>query len=125
MHSYDMFMISCVNFRFVLGSTFGALGGQKVIKMSSKVDAKIGIEKGRLRGGPIAKEILQLQGKRGVRGQVDLPRGGEKVRKKGRNEERKKQRKEERNIRRFEERRGVLHALTRRVGRLEQVVWGR
>ena len=59
----DLLVITIVNLRFVLGSILeailarfgiycGALGGQKVIKMSSKIGAKIGIGKNRLRGGP-------------------------------------------------------------------------
>ena len=51
-------------------STLWALGGQKVIKILSKNDAKIGIEKSRFRGRPIANEILELVARRGVRGEV-------------------------------------------------------
>ena len=39
-----------------MGSTFGAFGGQEAAKMSSKIDAKIGIEKSSFRGGPSNSE---------------------------------------------------------------------
>ena len=47
-------------FWLVVGSTFGAFGGQKFAKMSSKIDAKIGIEKSRFRGVPIARNLPRL-----------------------------------------------------------------
>ena len=52
-------------FCFVLGSTLGALGGQKVINMASKNVAKNNIEKSRFRGGPSTKEIPGLVARRG------------------------------------------------------------
>jgi hypothetical protein len=47
-------------FWLVFGSTFGALGGQKVAKMSTKIDAKIGIEKSSFRGGTRARNHPRL-----------------------------------------------------------------
>ena len=69
----DLLIISHDNSRFVLGSileaifdsfvsTFGAMGGQKVAKRTSKIDAKIGIEKSSFRGG--ASQKLSLAGSR-------------------------------------------------------------
>ena len=78
-------------FGMVFGSTFGALGGQKVAKMSSKIGAKICIEK-------IASEEAQLPEaipswwQEGVRGEVPPPPGVRRLR---RMEEKKKRRKEE------------------------------
>ena len=48
------FEIDFESFWLVWGSTFGALGCQKVIGMLSKIDAKIGIEESKFRGGPDA-----------------------------------------------------------------------
>ena len=42
-------------FWLVLGSTFGAVGGQKVTNVLSSIDAKIGIAKIRFRCGLVAK----------------------------------------------------------------------
>ena len=78
-------------FWIVFGSTFGALGGQKVVKMSSNIDAQIGIEKSRFREGMSTKCPSVLVARRGVKGKVYLPRG---VRRFGRKEEKKKGRKE-------------------------------
>ena len=61
-------------------------------KMSSKIDAKTGIEKSRFRGGPNAKEGSELVGRRGVRGEVNLSPGGRRF---GREAEKTKGRKEE------------------------------
>ena len=67
--------------------------------MSSKVDVKIGIERGKFRRGPSAKDLTGLVARRGVSGDINLPLGGRRFgRKKWRKEERKKERKEERQI---------------------------
>ena len=42
-------------FWLVLGSTFGAFGGQEAAKMSIKIDVIFGIEKSKFRGGPVAR----------------------------------------------------------------------
>ena len=47
-------------FWFVFGYTFGAVGGQKVAKMLSKIDVILGNEKSRFRGGPRALEYPRL-----------------------------------------------------------------
>ena len=89
-----------VIYRFVFGSIidailvrfwiyFWSLGGEKVTNMSSKIDAKIGIKKSRSQGCPTTKEILELVARMGVKEKVNLPPGGQEVRKKGRKEERK------------------------------------
>lgn len=52
-------------FWLVFGSTFGAFGGQKFAKMSSKIDAKIGIEKSRFRGGPAPRNLGEPVARRG------------------------------------------------------------
>ena len=98
MHSYDIFMLFLLfamlvfalfwdrywkPFWLVLGSTSGAMGGQKVIKMSSTIDATIGIEKSRFRGRPIGKKCTGLVARMGVRGEVNLLPG---VRRFGRKE---------------------------------------
>ena len=49
-----------------LGSTFGALGDQKVNNMSSKIDVKIRIEESRFRGRPIGKKSTGLVARRGT-----------------------------------------------------------
>ena len=49
---------------FVLRFTFGALGEQQVTKMSSKIDAKIEIDKGKFRGRPTAKDPSELVARR-------------------------------------------------------------
>ena len=77
-----------------MGSTFGALRGQKVANTSSKIDAKIGIGKGRFRGGPSARKYPWLVAGGGYGGGKPSP-GGYKVQKKGTKEVRKKQRKKE------------------------------
>ena len=70
LHSYDLLISFCSfamlifasfwdrfgkQFWLVLGSTLGALGDQKVSKMSSKIDAKISIEKMGFRERPGTK----------------------------------------------------------------------
>ena len=57
--------------------------------MSSTIDAKTGIAKSRFRGRPVAKDILELVARRGVREEVHLPPGGRRF---GRKEEKKKRR---------------------------------
>ena len=84
--------------RFV-GSTFGAFGDQMVANMSSKIDAKTGIEKSTIRGGPSARQYCQEGGN-----------GGQEVRKKGKKEEKKKESKKVRTKGRCVERQGALHA---------------
>ena len=64
-----------------MGSTFGALDGQKVTKMLSKINAKFGIQKGRV------GEVMTAKGFPGL-----------VARRFGRKQEKKKERKEERNI---------------------------
>ena len=71
------------------GIYFCSFGDQKP-KMSSKIDAKIGIEKNRFRRRPTVKKGSDLEARRGVRGE---PLGSEE-RKRRRKEERKKERKE-------------------------------
>ena len=79
-------------FRLVLESTFGALAAQKVTNMSSQIDVNIDIGKSRFRGRPVAKEILELVARGGVREKVNIRPGGKRP---GRKEERKNERKEE------------------------------
>ena len=69
------------SFWLVLGSTVGALGGQQFTKMASAIDTKISIERSWIRGGPGTKEIPVLVARRGLRGEVISPPGGEEVRK--------------------------------------------
>ena len=70
-----------------------------MITTSSKNDAKIDIEKGWFRGRPTAKGIPGLVARRGIRGEVNLPRGWRF----GRKEEKKKGRKKESTEGRFED----------------------
>ena len=62
--------------------------------MTSKIDAKIGIESSRFRGCLVAKEIPRLAARRG---EVNFPPGCRRFGRK-KKEERTKERKEERNI---------------------------
>ena len=55
-------------FWLVFGSTFGAFGGQEAAKMSSTIDAKIGIEKRRFWGGPVRRNLSLAGARRGVMG---------------------------------------------------------
>ena len=70
------------------------MGGQKVTKISSNIDATSDIAISRLRERPTAKSILELVARRGVREEVNFPPGGRRF---GRKEEKKKGRKKERN----------------------------
>ena len=70
-----------------------------MIKTSSKIDAKIDIEKNRFRGRPTAKKSTGLVARRGLRGDVDLPPGDRRF---GRKEEKKTVRKKKRKKRKFE-----------------------
>ena len=84
-------------FWLVVGSTVGVLGNQKVAKMSSKIDANIGMGKSKFRRGSGARNLGELSGRKGIRGNVNLPLGvgGSEERKKGRKEEGKKERKKD------------------------------
>ena len=73
-------------------TTFGALGCQQVPNMSSKIDAKIGMDKKRFQGRPVRQKCTELVARRGVRGEVNLHPGGRRF---GRKEERKQERKKE------------------------------
>ena len=67
-------------------------GVEQVIKLSSKIDAKIGFEQSRFRRGPTAKDCSGLGARRGAMGggKPPLGVGGSEGRKKRRKEERKK-----------------------------------
>ena len=54
-----------MHFGSFLGPLLELLGGQKFAKMSSKIDAKIGIEKSRFRGGTSARNFGELGARRG------------------------------------------------------------
>ena len=71
----------------VWGSLLGALRGQQIARMSSKVNWKTGIEKSRFRGYQVAKEDPGL-----------VSRWGEGGRRFGRKEENKKGRRKERKL---------------------------
>ena len=62
-------------FWVVFGSTSGAFEGQKVAKMSSEIDAKIGREKSQLKRRPMANESARRGSRRGIKGEVNLPLG--------------------------------------------------
>ena len=96
-------------FWFFGGSTFEALGDQKTTKMSSKIGAKIDLEKTVPRTSGYAKS-QRAGGQEGGKGGGKPPRwelGGSEEKKKGSQKEIKKGK--------FEDLKKVLHALTRRV----------